>query len=357
MSQYGPPGGPYPGEPPKPWPAADPPAPYSTPADPWGTAAEESWGGAPMSTPPGAAGSPTGYGEASPGHHPVGTGQPGPGYPPGRPEHGHAGYGAAGYGPPEHGQAGYGQPEHGPAGYGQAEHGPAGYGQPEYRHPGYGQPEHGQAGYGAAGYGRPEHGQPGQAQPGYRPPGYPAQGAGGGYDATYGHTRSDAGPPADGAPGKASPWRRSPGWPLIALGVTLAVLVCGGLTAAYLWFGGGDDKPTAQSNGRGVPAGGLSAAPTAPSARETTPAPDSSTDARFVTVGQCVRNEGSDSQPRMTIVPCGARTYEVLTRFNGPTNGEADAKSKCSKVSGYTNWYFFNSDLDTLDFVLCLKLR
>ena len=37
------------------------------------------------------------------------------------------------------------------------------------------------------------------------------------------------------------------------------------------------------------------------------------------------------------------------------TTGEADAETKCSKVSKYTKWYFYDSELDSLDFVLCLK--
>jgi hypothetical protein len=36
------------------------------------------------------------------------------------------------------------------------------------------------------------------------------------------------------------------------------------------------------------------------------------------------------------------------------TSGEPDAVAKCAKVAGYTDWYFFNSELDALDFVLCL---
>lgn len=59
----------------------------------------------------------------------------------------------------------------------------------------------------------------------------------------------------------------------------------------------------------------------------------------------------------MLISGCGAKTYQVLRRFDGATSGEKDAQAKCAKVDGYTNWYFFDSELDTLDFVLCLKQR
>jgi hypothetical protein len=139
--------------------------------------------------------------------------------------------------------------------------------------------------------------------------------------------------------------------PLLALVVSLVVVVCGALAAAYVVLGRPDDTTA------GTPAPGGGVAPTVAASAASTPAPEVSTDARFVTTGQCVRNDGSATQPRMTIVVCGQKTYQVLKRFDGPTNGEADAKTKCSQVSGYTNWYFFNSELDTLDFVLCLRLR
>jgi hypothetical protein len=69
-----------------------------------------------------------------------------------------------------------------------------------------------------------------------------------------------------------------------------------------------------------------------------------------------VRNEGTaDDSPDLKIVSCATGTYEVLKRVDGRTTGEADAESKCSKVSKYTKWYFYDSELDSLDFVLCLR--
>ena len=35
--------------------------------------------------------------------------------------------------------------------------------------------------------------------------------------------------------------------------------------------------------------------------------------------------------------------------------GRRDAERKCSKVTGYTKWFFYDSPFDDLDFVLCLK--
>jgi hypothetical protein len=57
------------------------------------------------------------------------------------------------------------------------------------------------------------------------------------------------------------------------------------------------------------------------------------------------------------IAGCAPSTYQVLRRVDGATSGEKDAEAKCAGVEGYTNWFFFNSELDTLDYVLCLKLR
>jgi hypothetical protein len=82
-----------------------------------------------------------------------------------------------------------------------------------------------------------------------------------------------------------------------------------------------------------------------------TPTPD----ARFVEAGQCVRNEGDQQRPALVIADCAAGTYEVLKRIDASTTGRADAELKCAEVTGYTDWYFFDSPLDTLDYVLCLR--
>jgi hypothetical protein len=87
------------------------------------------------------------------------------------------------------------------------------------------------------------------------------------------------------------------------------------------------------------------------------PSADPSSDAQFVTVGQCVANEGDKEEPRLAITECQDGTYEVLRRFDGATTGEDDAKAKCAQVAGYTDWYFFDSPFDALDYVLCLRQR
>jgi hypothetical protein len=73
MSQYGPPGGPYPGQPQDPWQGGQQPQdsnPYGPPADPYGPGrgGQDGWGGSPSSAPPGSpgpygAGQQTGYGQ------------------------------------------------------------------------------------------------------------------------------------------------------------------------------------------------------------------------------------------------------------------------------------------------------
>jgi hypothetical protein len=135
--------------------------------------------------------------------------------------------------------------------------------------------------------------------------------------------------------------------PIVVLVVVLGLLTLGGLaTAGWLVQRSGD------------PTTGASREPTAaPSATNgSVPEPQSSEDARFVAKGQCVRNEGTaDDSPDLKIVSCASGTYEVLKRVDGRTTGEADAESKCSKVAKYTKWYFYDSELDSLDFVLCLR--
>ncbi|GAB3148788.1 hypothetical protein GCM10027290_34050 [Micromonospora sonneratiae] len=180
----------------------------------------------------------------------------------------------------------------------------------------------------------------------YPPPHYPVPG----------HP-SGAGPawPVTGPPTGRKPRRT----PLIAALVTLAVLVCGGgATGIYLLGqsqGRKTDEPTVLPTGATGPTG--QATNTTEATTSPTPGAPSPTDAQFVKVGECVKNEGDTSKPKLTITPCAPKTYEVLQRFDGATDGEDDAKAKCSKVPGYTDWYFFNSGFDALDFVLCLKLR
>lgn len=212
--------------------------------------------------------------------------------------------------------------------------------------------------------------------PGYGPSSTPAYGQG--YDPRYDqgghreHGYDDAYPsarPYDPGYGQAvapspvrepavpvsPPKKRALSTPVLTLIVVLALLVLGGGTGFYL-MGRSDPTPVSQPTTSPTGSATTDATPTAQPAGNT-PGPRSSTDARFVTIGQCVKNEGSGGKPKLTIAECASKTYEVMARFDGATNGEADAKSKCAKVQGYTDWYFYNSELDVLDFVLCLKQR
>ncbi len=153
------------------------------------------------------------------------------------------------------------------------------------------------------------------------------------------------------APPVQPPWgtpspapRRRPPRSLLAVGAAMGLLIAGGLGIAVHLLTGRGAPPA-------PPATNVSAA--APSATRSQDVQD----ARFATTGQCVKNEGSDNVPRMRMAACGKGAYEVLKRVDGTTSGEKDAESKCAVVRGYTNWYFYDSELDGLDFVLCLRAR
>lgn len=152
-------------------------------------------------------------------------------------------------------------------------------------------------------------------------------------------------------PDSGSMWSAPPPAPprrntlVVALVAVLAVLTIIGLGAAAWWLSERDDR-TAQ------PA--PSAAPSTPASPG--PAPQGSEDARFyVEEGDCVINQGTDDVPDVRTTACTSGTYQVLKRIKGKTTGEKDAENKCSRVRGYTKWYFYDSPLDDLDFVLCLK--
>ncbi len=134
------------------------------------------------------------------------------------------------------------------------------------------------------------------------------------------------------------------------------MLVCGGGAAAVYFVGRpdpDDNKDTVAAESSATP----SAGPSDDAKPSSTPDAESSADARFVKKGQCVKNVGSANDPKLEIAKCGAKTYQVLARFDAATTGQDDAESKCKDVDGYTDWYFFDSPLDLNDYVLCLKLR
>ncbi|MFC3989935.1 LppU/SCO3897 family protein [Actinoplanes siamensis] len=143
-------------------------------------------------------------------------------------------------------------------------------------------------------------------------------------------------PPVD-PPGPAN--RR--GFAVGALIAVLSVLVGGGLATAVWFLLGRQEEKDAP----------VAASSTAPAVVR----PQTSADARFAGKGQCVRNEGTNTEPALRIATCAANTYEVLRRFDGKTTGEKDAVAKCAKVAGYTKWYYYDTEYDDVDFVLCLR--
>ncbi|HZN17374.1 MAG TPA: hypothetical protein VFB84_04170 [Micromonosporaceae bacterium] len=269
MASYGPPGGPYPGQPPgqpaEPWRDGQAPE-YGEPTDPWG-----------------------GETSAVPPDYDYGYGHSDAAY-----DHGH---GDRGYGPgdPYPVSPGRGGPEHATEPYAET--------------PGYGDRE-----YGAA------------------PPTGPVW-------------QSAHAPGADPA-GRGRPT----GLMLLVVAVVVLLLGGGGL-GGYLIYRATDDT-TGSGSGASpgpskVPATATSQAPASPTA------PAASGDSRFVTKGQCVVNDGTSDKPAMRVVPCGPNTYEVLARFDGTVKHQ----EKCPGVAGYEYHYYYDSELDVLDFVLCLKKR
>ncbi|MFC0532944.1 LppU/SCO3897 family protein [Phytohabitans kaempferiae] len=232
----------------------------------------------------------------------------------------------------------------------------------------------------------PGYDQGGYDQGGYQQPGY-GQGGGGydrGYDQGYdqGGSRYDQGRSGHDQGGQGYGATRQydqPGYPpvpptepvwgqpvpppppkkssraLIFVIVALALLVVAGGVAAVVKLGGSGETPLTQQTtpAPGDPTGEPGGAPEPEPTQDATPAPENSTDARFVKAGQCVVNEGSNDQPVLKIVECGSKTFEVLARFDGTI----DYETKCKTVEGYQFHYFFDSELNPLDFVLCLKQR
>lgn len=134
------------------------------------------------------------------------------------------------------------------------------------------------------------------------------------------------------------------GFAMGAMVAVLSVLIGGGLATAAWFLLGGEEKEPEQP---------AVLAATTPAVH--VPRPQTSEDARFAAKGQCVRNEGTNTEPELRIVECTAHTYEILKRIDGRTTGEKDAVSKCAKVPKYTKWYYYDTEYDDVDFVLCLR--
>ncbi|WP_157241031.1 LppU/SCO3897 family protein [Catenuloplanes japonicus] len=208
-----------------------------------------------------------------------------------------------------------------------------------------------QQGYDQGGYDRGAYQQGYGGNQGYGAGNYDVTGTG------YAQRPAEAAPGGwNPAPAPVAPPPRKSSAGIIALVAILVVLVlAGGGGAAYFLLN--NDNGGNEATGDPTPPPSSSAAAT-PSA---TPAPSSTatvSDARNVKKGECVQNVGSDEKPSLKVAECDEKgVYEVLDRFDAPAAGQEDAQKKCADVEGYTNYYFFNSQLDSLDFVLCLKQR
>jgi hypothetical protein len=253
MSMYGPPGGPYPGQPQDPWQGGQPQDPYGPQhGDPYGQQPPP-WGGQQPNEPWGGGQSPGPPTSGPPSSGPPAS--PGPYYGGSQPTYG--------------GQPGYGG------------------GQPLY---GGGQP-----GYGG---GQPTYaGQPdfGQQSPYHQPTSYSSD---------------------NWLPQQPPPRKRGSGL-LVTVIVVLAVLVCGGGAAgAYFLLKGRSSATASRAGNAGASATPTGAAPTtaAPSPSQDDTGED---DAVAAKAGDCLVNQGTNDKPLMQKVTCAAGAFEVLKRFDG----------------------------------------
>ncbi|WP_412541182.1 hypothetical protein R8Z50_00745 [Longispora sp. K20-0274] len=302
MSNYGPP----PGDPGQQQPYGPPPPPN----DPYAAPPTSPYG-------PGAPQQPPAYGPGAPG----GYGPPPPSDP---------------YGQPQQPSDPYGQPpQHDP--YGQPQQPPPNYGQPQQ--PSYGQP-----------YGQPQY-EPTQPYAGQPMSGPPMSGP------------PMSGPPMSGPPMQQPGWSDPQPWTqaappkksktglIVGIIVVVFVLLLGCGVGGYFLMNKTDKKndpvtptPTPVAT---------SASPTPSPTPSASKSPDKTTALRAITPGKCIKNAGTDDSPDISIVPCGAGTYEVLKNIPG----KADAKA-CDGVAGYTTSYTSkNTVYESLSFTLCLKSR
>jgi hypothetical protein len=203
----------------------------------------------------------------------------------------------------------------------------------------------------SSGHPGPASYEPGYAQPQYPPPGYPQPG----YEP--GHPQPGWGP----APAAPSPGNRRQTVLIVVVAVLALLLGVGGFAAFLLT---GDERPGGQSGTSTGPTGAATGEPTGePTGAATQGEPSAAVtqastgptagDVRFVTAGQCLVNDGTNGKPQMRVVTCRSGTYEVLKRFDGTV----DYKTRCATVPGYEYHFFYDSQLDVLDFVLCMKKR
>ncbi|HEY0697937.1 MAG TPA: hypothetical protein VGD43_09020 [Micromonospora sp.] len=262
-----------------------------------------------------------------------------------------------------------------------SDYGPPGQGRPEDPfHP----PASPAGGYPPPGGGYPPPGgtypPPGGSYPppgdSYPPPGgtYPPPGdsyppPGGSYPPPGGQPPGAAGyPPATEqwgpAPGSGmgpafppvAPPKKSKAGKIVLIVLLVLVLVCGCIGGAGYWlYDWGKEKvdalPSTFPTAPLTPGASDSAEPSA------SPSAEASDDPTVFNEGDCVVNEGTDSDAELKKVPCGPGTYEVLSRIPFTADGK---KCETDPIFGDKDAdanYTHDDTRDYLDYVLCLKKR
>ncbi|GAA2511774.1 LppU/SCO3897 family protein [Pilimelia columellifera] len=160
-------------------------------------------------------------------------------------------------------------------------------------------------------------------------------------------SQSTAGPHPTPPTGGAAPPRRSAAGLVLLACLVAALAGLGGVVGLYLL---GDRSPgTAPGANPTIAARYPTEATVEPTASAT-----SSVDARAAGKGDCLVNDGTEKRPVMRVAKCGKGAFQVLARFDGTK----DFRGKCNgKVNGYQFYYFFDTEPDSDDFVLCLRRR
>jgi hypothetical protein len=161
-------------------------------------------------------------------------------------------------------------------------------------------------------------------------------------------------PPQFGAP---VPPAKSGGGGKIALiiGIVVAVLllcVCGGVA---FWAFNSDDEDDPIASPTPTATARADQSPTA----KPSPTRSRSDDNNSTTYskGDCLVNDGTNSNPKLRKVPCGPGTFEVLSRI--PFTADAE-KCQTDPIFGAKEAdanYVHDSSSDYADYVLCLKKR
>ncbi|MGI5212659.1 LppU/SCO3897 family protein [Plantactinospora sp. CA-290183] len=184
--------------------------------------------------------------------------------------------------------------------------------------------------------GGPEQPQSGPPAPPYGPPGAPLSAPGAPY-----------GPPAGPPPKKGNTAK------IIIIAAIVAVLLlctCGGVAAWWIYD---QASNIADENGPSISA----PSPTSSRPGLDLPSPGLTGSTDSYSKGDCVVNDGTDSDPELRKVPCGPNTYEVLSRIPF-TIEEERCESDAIFGSPETDvTYVHDNSLDVADYVLCLKRR